>query len=139
MASKKSKKNEAPVVENNRTAELEARIAELEARLAAAPKGPGSARRTQLLAVLRKGPISIKGLAMELSTPENPVSVRNISSILTPLRKAGYVIHTDEQGRKYLVSEPAVERTSMLVDDGAAERDPQEDNTEFLESQDHDD
>jgi len=85
----------------NREQELLDRIAALEAQLAAAPRGAGSARRSEVIAVLRKGPASIKAMAMSMNT-----TTRNVSSVLTGLRKAGYVIHTDEQSRKYLVSEP---------------------------------
>lgn len=156
MSKKNSKKNvegqaivEAQVAaelrideENKRVAELEARIAELEARLAATPKVSNSARREQILTVLRNGPMSIKGIALELSTPEVSVSVRNVSSVLTGIRKAGYIIHTDEQGRKYLVAEPELTAPVPQEDEPASFDDVNidlPDNTEFQESQDHDD
>lgn len=144
MSKKNTKKVDNFELEAQKTALLEARIAELEARLAAVPRTHGSARREQILTALREGPMSIKGLAMELSTPDNPVSVRNVSSILTGIRKAGYIIHTDEQSRKYLVSEPdEIEKLPGISDlDSDPESDFDDvntDSTEFQESQDHED
>ena len=67
--------------------------------LQAAPdKGPG--RKDEVLAIMRKGPISILDIAKELDT-----STKNVSSQLSYLRKDGWVIHTDHKQRKILVGQ----------------------------------
>ena len=67
-------------------------------------KVPGGERKAQVLALLKhNGPISIKGMATVMNT-----TTRNISSVLTAIRNSGYVIHTDNVGQKYIVSEPEV-------------------------------
>ena len=81
--------------------QLEQRIKELEQQVQALPRAQGSARKKEVLAILNDGPASIKDIAIELET-----STRNVSSVLTGLRKDGYIIHTDEHSRKYLISSP---------------------------------
>lgn len=103
------------------TAALLDRIAQLEADLekakkdnktlasAASNKTPGGERKSQVLQILReRGPISIKDIANIMST-----STRNVSSVLTAIRNAGFVIHTDNAGQKYIVSEP--ETTAIIA------------------------
>ena len=59
--------------------------------------GDGSGRADEVLAVLREGPATIFEIAEKLT-----ITSKNVSSQLCDLRKKGWVIHTDEQNRKYL-------------------------------------
>ena len=59
--------------------------------------GDSSGRADEVLAVLREGPATILEIAEKLA-----ITSKNVSSQLCDLRKKGWVIHTDEQNRKYL-------------------------------------
>ncbi len=80
------------------TKELEARIAELEQQLAEASKGRSqtSHRKYEVLALLKKGPMSTSELAIALNTTKN-----NIGSLLSYLRNTegrhGYLPEGAEQ------------------------------------------
>ena len=45
-----------------------------------------------------QGPIAIPDIAEQME-----INTKNVSSLLTYLRKDGHQIHTDQEGRKYLV------------------------------------
>ena len=52
-----------------------------------------------VLEILKRGePISILDISNELN-----ISTKNVSSLLSYLRKDGITIHTDDKGRKYIV------------------------------------
>lgn len=58
-----------------------------------------SNKKFLVLEILKKSaPISILDISNELE-----ISTKNVSSLLTYLRKDGITIHTDDKGRKYLV------------------------------------
>ncbi len=89
------------------TQALLAKIAELEAKLAQKnTRVLGPSRADLIVNLLKQGPASVKQIAVSLG-PD--ITTRNVSTVLSGLRKAGFVIHTDEQHRKYLVATPADE------------------------------
>ena len=93
----------------DRIAQLEAQLEETKKRNKAleesGAKAQGGERKSQVLKLLEeKGPISIKGMATVLNT-----TTRNISSVLTAIRNAGWTIHTDNVGQKYIVERPAID------------------------------
>lgn len=93
--------------------ELEAQVADLTAKLAYklanSRSSQGSMRGKEIINLIEEAPTSIKDIAELLG-----ISTRNVSSILSGLRKAGYIIHTDEQSRKYLVAKPSGIAESVL-------------------------
>lgn len=59
-----------------------------------------SNKKYDALAILQRGePISILDISNEMN-----ISTKNVSSLLCYLRKDGHTIHTDDQGRKYLLN-----------------------------------
>lgn len=67
-------------------------------RKVAKPRGPG--RKDEILALLQEGPKSISEMAEAVG-----IKPTNVSSQLKYLRDAGWVIHTDDQGRRYLAQD----------------------------------
>ena len=58
-----------------------------------------SNKKYLVLEILKRGhPISILDISNELE-----ISTKNVSSLLTYLRKDGITIHTNEKGEKYIV------------------------------------
>lgn len=114
MSTRKNIINQNPTNE-----ELAQRVIELEMLLQQMQKRASSAssnRKQDVLNLLRTGPTSIKTIAVELGT-----TTRNVSSVLTGLKKDGYIIHTDEQLRKYLVESPKTEAQQEPVAQTEAE------------------
>ena len=60
----------------------------------------GPSRREEVLALLKDGPHTILEMAEKLG-----IDSKNVSSQLSYLRKDGWVIHTDENSRKYLAQD----------------------------------
>lgn len=74
------------------------KIDELEATIAE-KKVKKSNKKYDALEILKtSSPISILEIADKMN-----ISTKNVSSLLTYLRTDGYVIHTDQHGRKFLV------------------------------------
>lgn len=92
--------------------EMQAKIAELEAQVEQLAKENeelktrkgtiSGGRKYDVLETLRQGPISITDLATKLDTTS-----KNISSVLTMLRKDGAEIFTNSRGEKVLMEESA--------------------------------
>ena len=62
-------------------------------------KDQKSNKKYLVLDILKRGePISILDISNELN-----ISTKNVSSLLSYLRKDGTTIHTDDKGRKYIV------------------------------------
>ena len=62
-------------------------------------KDQKSNKKYLVLDILKRGtPISILDISNELE-----ISTKNVSSLLSYLRKDGTAIHTDDKGRKYIV------------------------------------
>ena len=62
-------------------------------------KDQKSNKKYLVLDILKRGtPISILDISNELD-----ISTKNVSSLLSYLRKDGTTIHTDDKGRKYIV------------------------------------
>jgi len=85
--------------------DLESTILDLQSkilRLTATKTDSGPSRKEQVLAVMMKNDrITINKIADLLGTNN-----RNISSVMTAIRKDGYGIATDSLGRKYIESYP---------------------------------
>ena len=63
------------------------------------PRLQKSHKKFGALKILQEsGPASIQEIADQMD-----ISTKNVSSLLTYLRKDGYIVHTDHEGRKYLV------------------------------------
>ena len=84
-----NKMNKSDLIEH-----LTEAIAMLNAR-----KEQKSNKKYLVLDILKRGtPISILDISNELN-----ISTKNVSSLLSYLRKDGTTIHTDDKGRKYIV------------------------------------
>jgi biotin operon repressor len=70
--------------------------------IAQAAKQPArpAGRKDAVLAILKQGPAGIQEIADAID-----ISTKNVSSQLSYLRKDGYIIHTDHEGRKYIPAE----------------------------------
>ena len=70
--------------------------------VAQAAKQPArsAGRKDAVLAILKQGPAGIQEIADQIE-----ISTKNVSSQLSYLRKDGYIIHTDHEGRKYIPTE----------------------------------
>jgi hypothetical protein len=77
--------------------EMEEALASLEARLCGKAKGALIGRKAQVLALLKKGPISTPALAERIG-----ISDKNVGCQLTYLRQDGYLIGKDSIGRHRL-------------------------------------
>ena len=75
--------------------EMEEALLHLEDRLNRKSFKPG--RKEQVLAILKKGPVTVGAIATRLG-----INARNVSSQLTYLRKDGYEICTSSIGKKFL-------------------------------------
>lgn len=73
-------------------------------------RGSKSGRKDDVLRALKMGPASIQELADRVSEMiGQPFSTKNVSSQLTYLRKDGWDIHRDGQGRQYINAAPTSE------------------------------
>jgi biotin operon repressor len=80
--------------------EMEEALASLEARLCGKAKGALSGRKAQVLALLKKGPISTPAIAERLG-----ITSKNVGSLLSYLKNDdGYLIGKDPIGRHRLES-----------------------------------
>ena len=79
--------------------EMEETLISLEARLCGKAKGVLGGRKAQVLAVLKKGPISTPAIAERIG-----ITPKNVGSQLAYLREDGYLIGKDPIGRHRLES-----------------------------------
>jgi len=84
--------------------DLESTIQALQSKILSltATKTEGPSRKEQVLAIMiKEGRVTINKIADLLGTNN-----RNISSVMSAIRKEGYGIATDSLGRKYIESRP---------------------------------
>jgi hypothetical protein len=95
---------------------------QVQTQTAAASQINGMSRKDQILKVmLPEGPASIPGPHVTISRLAQALGTnnKNVSSMLTAVRDAGYSVATDDLGRKFILSyTPGVsKKNSKFVDD----------------------
>lgn len=75
-------------------------LAKVAVALAAKQPARPAGRKDAVLDILKQGPASIQEMSDQIG-----ISTKNVSSQLSYLRKDGYIVHTDHEGRKYIPAE----------------------------------
>ena len=65
-------------------------------------------RHSEAIDILKTGPHAVFDLATKMN-----ITSKNASTILAGLKKKGYIIHTDDIGRKYIHEEPQAEQEAQ--------------------------